>query len=369
MGQEFKFIDLFAGIGGFRIAFEAQGGECVFSSEYDRYAQKTYEAFFRERPDFSEIKKVDPPGDITKIEPSEIPQHNILAAGFPCQPFSLAGVSKKQSLGRPHGFNDPTQGTLFFNVKEIIKAKKPEAFVLENVKNLRSHDGGRTFATIMDTLENELGYTVFTEVIDASHWVPQGRQRVFLVGFRTRQVSKGQKWKVEDFDFSKLSCPEHPISLSEILEESVSPKYTLGPGTWKTLERHKLHHENKGQGFGYGLISPPFGGKKTRTLSARYHKDGAEILIDQGNGQRPRRLTPLECCRLMGYPKECQDFFDLKVNHTTQPVSDTQAYRQFGNSVVVPVVTSIAELMVKELKRAGAFEPTALRRKTAARAA
>jgi DNA (cytosine-5)-methyltransferase 1 len=349
----FRFIDLFAGIGGLRIAFEGAGGKCVFSSEYDKYSQATYEAFFGEKPIFDDILAADPPGDITKILPHQVPDHEILAAGFPCQPFSLAGVSKKQSLGRPHGFDDPTQGTLFFNVKEIIKEKRPEAFLLENVKNLKSHDEGRTFDTIRDELD-KLDYVVEYEVIDAARWTPQHRQRIFIVGFRKPTSTEGQCWNVAKGEF-KLKDVVPSIkrkSLDKILETYVDPKYTLGPGTWDTLVRHKKHHEDKGQGFGYGIIRPPFNGATTRTLSARYHKDGAEILIHQGNDQRPRRLTPLECCRLMGFPKKFQRYFDPKDNERSQPVSDTQAYRQFGNSVSVPVVSDIAKALCATLEKA-----------------
>jgi len=351
--MSFKFIDLFAGIGGFRIAFEAAGGECVFSSEHDKYSQLTYEAFFGEKPVFQNIKQVAPPGDITQIEPEKVPNHNILAAGFPCQPFSLAGVSKKQSLGRPHGFNDPTQGTLFFNIKEIIKAKKPTAFILENVKNLKSHDQGTTYKIIMEQLQS-LNYEVSSEIIDAIHWVPQHRERIFIIGFRKNLSWKGEvkEGNFLKFDFSRVKAEVLKNNgLTNILEKNVNSKYTLGPGTWDTLKRHKKYHEAKGNGFGYGLLKPPFKNLTTRTLSARYHKDGAEILIDQGKDKRPRRLTPLECCRLMGFPQKYQRFFDRQDNEKIQPVSDTQAYRQFGNSLAVPVVTAIAKLICHDLDK------------------
>lgn len=349
--SKFTFIDLFAGIGGIRIGFEQAGGSCVLSAEYDRYAQKTYEAFFGEIPDFHEVEKTDPPGDIKQLPPEAVPYHDILTGGFPCQPFSLAGVSKKQSLGRPHGFDDPTQGTLFFNVKSIIEAQRPKAFLLENVKNLRSHDKGRTFAVIQETL-SDLGYRVHYKVIDAANWLPQHRERIFLVGFRL--PDKDQQWDVDDFSFEDICYPKKPVDLEAVLEPSVPEKYTLGPGTWNTLQRHKAHHAAKGQGFGYGMIEPPFKGKTTRTISARYHKDGAEILISQGEGVRPRRLTPLECSRLMGFPEWCQKFY-LRKEPKKQPVSDTQAYRQFGNSVAVPVVSTIADVMVSALERNGAL--------------
>ncbi len=319
---KFRFIDLFAGIGGIRTAFERSGGDCVFSSEWDKYSRKTYEAFFGEIP----------AGDITKINPVEIPDHEIPTGGFPCQPFSLAGVSAKNSLGRPHGFEDKSQGTLFFNIKEIIKVKNPKAFLLENVKNLRSHDKGRTFEVIKKILTEELGYDIFYKVIDSSGWVPQHRERIYIVGF---QKSLG----IESFifpDAPKQRIPE----LGDMLVKNVDSRYILGQGTWDSLVRHKEHHENLGHGFGYGLIEAPFNGKITRTLSARYHKDGSEILIAREEGNRPRRLTPLECFRLQGFPKELERFFD---GTEPQPVSDTQAYRQFGNSVSVPVVTAIAK--------------------------
>lgn len=352
----FKFIDLFAGIGGIRIAFERAGGTCVFSSEYDKYAQKTYEAYFGHKPDFSDIMPdIDSPGDITQLPPELIPDHDILTGGFPCQPFSLAGVSKKNALGRPHGFDDPTQGTLFFNIKEILRVKRPKAFLLENVKNLRSHDSGRTFEIISSTL-NDLGYRVFDQVIDAGGWVPQHRERIFLCGFRRPEGD--QSWEVHRFfELYQLKPPLDGPALQDILEEEVPEKYTLGPGTWNTLLRHRRYHETQGNGFGYGLIKRPFAGKITRTISARYHKDGAEILIDQPGKERPRRLTPLECSRLMGFPERFQEMFDRN-NDVEQPVSDTQAYRQFGNSVAVPLVTDIARLMVDKLIEVGALSIT-----------
>lgn len=352
MKAEFNFIDLFAGIGGIRIAFEKNGGNCVFSSEYDKFSQITYEAYFGKKPIFNEICDVEPPGDITKIDPKLIPDHDILTAGFPCQPFSLAGVSKKNSLGRPHGFEDPTQGTLFFNIKSILEEKQPKAFLLENVKNLRSHDKGRTYNVIQETLQG-LGYNIFDRVIDASGWVPQHRERIFIVGFRGKK--NGQNWEVNDFPelYSlKNKSNKHP-SLAKILEPDVAEKYTLTDKTWATLKRHKAFHEAKGQGFGYQLLLPPFDKTITRTLSARYHKDGAEILIYQ-EGKNPRRLTPLECSRLMGFPLSYNKFYKGNAKYP-QPVSDTQAYRQFGNSVVVPVVESVAKLIISKLCSVGAL--------------
>jgi DNA (cytosine-5)-methyltransferase 1 len=358
----FTFIDLFAGIGGIRLAFQGAGGACVFSSEYDHNAQKTYEAYFGEKPHFEDVFPTVPPGDITKLTPhlkenaELIPDHDILGAGFPCQPFSLAGVSKKQSLGRKHGFEDPTQGTLFFDVKEILAAKKPKAFLLENVKNLVSHDNKRTFSVITDTLTG-LGYNIFPRIIDAAGWVPQHRERIYIVGFRNSKIAPSQNWSIESFpELYELAPPKNGgVDLTDVLEKDVPEKYTLGLGTWNTLVRHKAHHESLGQGFGYGMIMPPFKGKITRTISARYHKDGAEILIYQGEDRRPRRLTPLECCRLMGFPADFQKLYS-RDPHSTPPVSDTQAYRQFGNSVAVPVVEAIAKIVVKRLHKEGALE-------------
>lgn len=320
-----KFIDLFAGIGGIRIAFEQHGCECVFSSEIDRFAVETYEQYFGDKPH----------GDITKIKADSIPSHEILTGGFPCQPFSLAGVSKLQSLGRQHGFADPTRGTLFFEIKRIISNRQPKAFLLENVKNLEGHDGGKTFAVIEKALRS-LGYTLSVQVIDAAGWVPQHRERIFLVGFHS---SLG----VKEGEFVFPTPPAKRVDLTEVLEPRVNGKYVLGDAVWKTLQRHKAYHESKGNGFGYGLIKRPFKGKTTRTLSARYHKDGSEILIDRGTGKNPRRLTPLECARLQGFPADFQQMFSAGVEH---PVSDTQAYRQFGNSVAVPLLTDIAGAIV-----------------------
>jgi len=356
--SKFTFIDLFAGIGGIRIAFEKAGGECVFSSEYDKFAQITYKTFFGGSPDFSDIKEVDPPGDITKLPPDLVPDHDILTGGFPCQPFSLAGVSKKNSLGMPHGFDDPTQGTLFFNIKEIINAKRPVAFMLENVKNLKNHDKGKTYQVISKTLKN-LNYTVFDNIIDGQYWVPQHRERIYIIGFRNPEADPENKqtWKVEEFkEFTEMEMPEQRLyELDEMLNPEPLKISMVPPGTWRTLVRHKKYHQEQGNGFGYGLNRPPFRGQVTRTLSARYHKDGAEILIDEG-WERPRRLTPGECSRLMGFPPEYQDYFsEEKYMNNEMPVSRTQAYRQFGNSVVVPVVTELAKLIRAKLIELKAF--------------
>lgn len=312
--SRFKFIDLFAGIGGIRLAFQNQGGKCVFTSEWDKFAKKTYEANFGEVPF----------GDITKIKESEIPEHDILLAGFPCQPFSIAGVSKKNSLGRNHGFLDKTQGTLFFDVARIIKQKRPKAFMLENVKNLMSHDKGHTFEVIYNTLD-ELGYSLHFRVLDGQHFVPQHRERIIIVGFN-KNVFGGQ----EKFQFSKL--PEPNNRFSQILEPQPEEKYTLTNNLWDYLQNYAKKHRAKGNGFGFGMTDL---NGISRTLSARYYKDGSEILIPQ-SGRNPRRLTPRECARLMGYP-----------DNYLIPVSDNQAYRQFGNSVIVPLIESVAKAMVK----------------------
>ncbi len=311
---DFKFIDLFCGIGGFRLAFERAGGKCAFSCDWDANARKTYAANFGD----------EPYGDIHKIAVADIPAHDILCAGFPCQPFSIAGVSKKNSLGRKHGFDDEKQGNLFFSIAEIIDFYKPAAFVLENVKNLKSHDKGRTFKIIYDTLTEALGYNVYTQIIDARSVVPQHRERIFLVGFKPER----------EYIFPKF--PAVGPKLQSILEDTVSEKYTLTDNLWTYLQKYAEKHRKAGNGFGFGMVT---GQDTTRTLSARYHKDGSEILLSQGDNSNPRRLTPRECARLMGYP----DSFKITV-------SDTQAYRQFGNSVVVPVVERVAKSVVNALQ-------------------
>ena len=316
--QKFTFIDLFAGIGGMRIAYERAGGKCVYSSEWNKYSQQTYKANFGDEPD----------GDITKVDAEkDIPDHDILVAGFPCQPFSIAGVSKKQSMGRATGFEDKTQGTLFFDVCRILKTKRPKAFMLENVKNLCSHDKGNTFRIIMESLD-ELDYEVYYQILDGQYFVPQHRERIIIVGFDRKRYGDNIQFK---FDI-KPKKPK-PV-LEDILEKSVDPKYTLTDKLWIYLQNYAAKHRAAGNGFGYG-IAPRDG--ITRTLSARYYKDGSEILIEQ-EGKNPRRLTPRECARLQGFP---EDF--------VIPVSDTQAYRQFGNSVVVPLMENVAKLIVKEI--------------------
>lgn len=317
----FRFIDLFCGIGGFRIAFERAGGKCVFSSDWDKFSQITYQENFGERPH----------GDIHAVAVADIPLHDILCGGFPCQPFSIAGVSKKISLGRKHGFDDERQGNLFFEIANILEFHRPAAFVLENVKNLKSHDKGRTFEIIHRTLTEALGYTVYHKIIDAKPVVPQHRERIFLVGFREKRY----------FEFPEL--PGEGPKLETILEPSADPKYTLTDHLWKYLQDYAAKHKAAGNGFGFGLVT---GKDVARTLSARYYKDGSEILVSQGKKKNPRRLTPRECARLMGFPE------DFKI-----PVSDTQAYKQFGNSVVVPVVERIAAEVIRALIRPQEYVP------------
>jgi DNA (cytosine-5)-methyltransferase 1 len=331
--RKFTFIDLFAGIGGIRHAFEEAGGRCVFTSEWNTFAQKTYLANFPHE----EGHRME--GDITKVDAADVPDHHVLLAGFPCQPFSIAGVSKKNALGRPHGFQDKTQGTLFYDVARIIAEKRPHAFLLENVKNLVSHDNGNTFKTILNVLRDELGYEVHYRVIDGQHFVPQHRERIIIVGFR----------HAAGFTWDDLRLPQstkrmadilHPQDGSEAPEDrwtagakaKVDVRYTLTPKLWEYLQNYAAKHKAAGNGFGFGLVT---GKSVARTLSARYYKDGSEILVSQGSRKRPRRLTPRECARLMGFP----DTFQI-------PVSDTQAYKQFGNSVVVPVIQEVARIMV-----------------------
>jgi len=308
-----RFIDLFAGIGGMRIPFEKAGATCVFSSEIDKFARQTYAANFGEEAH----------GDITKIDARVIPEFDILVGGFPCQPFSLAGVPKYESLGYQHGFNNETKGTLFFDIVRILEYHKPKAFLLENVKNLKSHDKGNTFDIVISALE-KLGYSVTYQVIDAASVVPQHRERIFLVGFK------------EEHTFEFPTYPEKGrIILRDILKRRVPAKYTITDNLWAYLKKRKEEQKAKGNGFGYNLSKRA---EIARTLSARYGKDGSEILIEQ-QGKNPRRLTPRECARLMGF----SDDFVI-------PVSDTQAYKQFGNAVVVKVVEPIADAMVQALE-------------------
>jgi|TARA_B110000971_G_scaffold140935_1_gene144077 DNA (cytosine-5)-methyltransferase 1 len=335
----FRFIDLFAGIGGIRLGFEANGGKCVFTSEWNKFAQKTYMENFPQDTNHTFV------GDITTVDEQDIPDHDVLLAGFPCQPFSIAGVSKKNAMGKPHGFECTTQGTLFFDVARIIAEKRPKAFLLENVKNLLSHDKGNTFKVVIETLEKELGYVVHYKVIDGQHFVPQHRERILIVGFKEET----------DFTWDDLQLPEKgAVKMSSILhsqngeEEAEEPytegskakinaKYTLTPNLWTYLQGYAEKHRKAGNGFGFGLVDND---SVARTLSARYYKDGSEILVSQGKRKRPRRLTPRECARLMGFPE-----------HFKIPVSDTQAYRQFGNSVVMPVMQEVARIMTPHIEQ------------------
>nr|WP_257264131.1 DNA (cytosine-5-)-methyltransferase [Endozoicomonas sp. ONNA2] len=365
---EFQFIDLFAGIGGIRKGFEAIGGECVFTSEWNKYAVQTYKANYYSDPDKhifnSDIREVTLSAShpvmekwVTTYVDKHVPDHDVLLAGFPCQPFSLAGVSKKNALGRAHGFECKTQGTLFFDVARIIEVKRPSAFVLENVKNLKSHDKGNTFKIITETLE-ELGYWVADmenmtpkdpKIIDGQHFVPQHRERIVLVGFR-KDLNVHEGFTLKDI---KREFPKQRLQFSDLLDAEVDEKYILTPRLWEYLYEYAKKHQAKGNGFGYGLVDPTQPSAVARTLSARYHKDGSEILVDRGwnkqlgitnfrdetnQANRPRRLTPRECARLMGFEQPGEATFKI-------PVSDTQAYKQFGNSVVVPVFSAVARLM------------------------
>ena len=308
----FRFVDLFAGIGGLRLGFETIGGECAYSVEWDKYARRTYEANF-ELPEGNDIRDVE-----------RLPAHDLLLAGFPCQPFSIAGVTKKTSLGRPHGFTDQTQGTLFFEVARLLGENRPPVFLLENVKNLLRHDKGRTFFVIRNALD-ELGYNVTHTVIDSRPWVPQKRERVFIVGLDRDVFGERQ------FVFPEQPDPETGPVMGSVLEPSTTEKYLKSEQVWEYLQAYHRKHAAAGNGFGYGLVGPD---DVARTLSARYYKDGSEILVRTEEGKPPRMLTPRECARLMGFPES------FKI-----VVSDTQAYRQFGNAVVVDVVAFIARAL------------------------
>lgn len=304
--SKYKVIDLFAGIGGIRLGFESQNCESVFSSEWDKSAQKTYQA------NFDEI----PYGDITKIDPEEIPQFDILLGGFPCQPFSQAGLKK--------GFAD-TRGTLFFDVAKIINYHRPKVVFLENVKRFKTHDGGNTFEVVKATLE-EMGYEVHAQILNAKNFgVPQNRERIYIIGFLGKT-----NFKFPDGIISKKT-------LGEILEKNVNSKYTTSDKLWAGHQRRKKEHREKGNGFGYSLFNEK--SEYTSTISARYYKDGSEILIEQ-KGKNPRKLTPREAARLQGFP---EDF--------VIPVSDNQAYKQFGNSVAVPVIKELAKRVIIELEK------------------
>lgn len=329
---QFSFVDLFAGIGGMRKGFESAGGECVFTCEWDKYCQQTYRANFGDE---------DIAGDIRDVAASSIPAHDVLLAGFPCQPFSIAGVSKKNALDRPHGFACETQGTLFFDIARILEHHRPRIFLLENVRNLKSHDRGRTFHTICAALRDDLGYGISHRVINARGWVPQNRERIFILGVRDGTPLDLGDLTLPDMDEGPLlDTVLHPEDGSEMPEPhytfgdggQVSERYTLSDHLWMYLQDYAAKHRERGNGFGYGLVD---GARTARTLSARYYKDGSEILVDQVDGN-PRRLTPRECARLMGFDDSGGEPFAI-------PVSDTQAYKQFGNAVVVPVVEHIAD--------------------------
>lgn len=366
--HDFTFIDLFAGIGGIRKGFEDANGKCVFTSEYDKYAVRTYQANFHCDHDIhGDIKEITQPEGMSKKQAyahitKMIPDHDVLLAGFPCQPFSIAGVSKKNSLGRAHGFEDDTQGTLFFDVARIIEAKKPVAVMLENVKNLKSHDRGKTFRVIMNTLD-ELGYEVADrefdnsasdpKVINGKNFVPQNRERIVLVAFRKDLGGTGDL-TLRDV---KQFFPKKEPKVGDILEpvNAVESKYTLTPKLWKYLKDYADKHKAAGNGFGYGKVTAE--DRSTRTLSARYYKDGSEVLVDRGPRKRPRRLTPRECARLMGFDAFGESRFVI-------PVSDTQAYKQFGNSVVVPVFSAVAKIMRPYIIKAKALNETPVKAST-----
>ncbi|MDE2016917.1 MAG: DNA (cytosine-5-)-methyltransferase [Hyphomicrobiales bacterium] len=348
MGGGFRFVDLFAGIGGMRRGFEAVGGECVFTCEWDRFAQATYRANFP--GDGHDIA-----GDVRAVRSQDVPAHDVLLAGFPCQPFSIAGVSKKNALNRPHGFACEAQGTLFFEVARLLRDLRPKAFVLENVKNLLSHDGGRTFRVIEDVLARELGYSVSARVIDARRFVPQHRERIFVVGFAEPNAFDIDALRLPPAEAGpRLGAILHPEDGGETVEApytrgrraTVDPRYVLSDHLWGYLRAYAEKHRARGNGFGYGLVGP---GDVSRTLSARYFKDGSEILVKRG-ARNPRRLTPRECARLMGFDAPGRAPFAI-------PVSDTQAYRQFGNSVAPPVVEAVARAVapfVAKARRAAA---------------
>lgn len=333
--EDFTFIDLFAGIGGIRKGFEQAGGKCLYTSEWDLYAQKTYSNNY---PSEHPIN-----GDITKVDASDIPDHDILLAGFPCQPFSIAGVSKKKSLGRPTGFEYKTQGTLFFDVARIIKGKQPKAFVLENVKNLKSHDKGHTFEVIWETLTKDLGYTCDYKIFDGQCWVPQHRERIVIVGFKDKINFSLEDMFLPNKGEIKLSSILHKTDGTEpkliqdgdkyfdFENDKVLDKYTLTDNLWAYLQAYAQKHRSMGNGFGYGLVKPD---DIARTLSARYYKDDSEILVWQDENKNPRRLTPRECARLMGYP----DDYII-------PVSDTKAYMLFGNSSILPQYNFITKYL------------------------
>ena len=311
---QFSFIDLFAGIGGFRLAMQKNGGKCVFSSEWDKHAKKTYMANFGEVPF----------GDIRDIDEKSIPDHDVLCAGFPCQPFSLAGVSARNSINTEHGFSCKTQGTLFFDIARIVAEKRPKIVLLENVKNLIRHDKGKTFKIIKHTMK-ELGYSFSHSLTDASSLVPQKRIRCYMVCLRDTE---------KKFDFPLIDG--EAIPLKSILEKNVDEKFTISNKLWAGHQRRTKNNLARGTGFTAFCADIE---KPSHTIVARYGKDGKECLIPQ-KGQNPRMLTPRECARLQGFPEK----FII-------PVAKTSAYKQFGNSVAVPVVSRIGEKIFKTLEQ------------------
>lgn len=332
----FKFIDLFAGIGGFRSAMTSLGGTCVFTNEWDKYACKTYQTWYGDEDVHA--------GDINEINiADEIPDHDVLCAGFPCQPFSLAGVSKKASLGRAHGFECAAQGNLFFRIMDIVDEKRPPVLFLENVKNLKSHDKGNTWRVIEKNLADRQ-YTVFSKIIDARSWVPQHRERFFIICF-----DKHVFGHMEESDFGFPDTPDQPNPLlGEVLHKSAPErKYMLSDKLWAYLQGYAEKHRKKGNGFGYSLFGR---GDVARTLSARYHKDGSEVLIKQRGWKNPRRLTPFEARDLMGFDDRYARLFGHS-DGFPQVVSDTQAYRQYGNAVVPKVVEAVGKQVVNAMTK------------------
>lgn len=316
-----RTADLFCGIGGIRLGMSQALGDrmdVVFSSDINKFSRQTYEANFGD----------EPVGDIRQVDAADIPDIDLLLAGFPCTTFSAAGIAKRHSLGMGTGFEDKTQGTLFFEVARILDGKRPRAFLLENVKNLLSHDRGRTWKTIEDVLTNDLGYHVWHKVIDAQGWIPQHRERTYIVGFADDVP----------FSFDGITPSGHGTVGEDVLlpPDEVPDRYVLSDRMWAWHQAHRAKHAAAGNGYGYSIVYPD--DDHTRTLTAHYHKDGAEALVYMGEGRNPRKLMPRECARLMGFP----DTFEI-------PVFDTQAYRQFGNSVAVPVVRAVGERMAKFL--------------------
>jgi len=330
--SSFTFIDLFAGIGGFHLGLKKNGGACVYANEWDKYSNLTYAAWFPNTGvDARDLRTIDIKGDI--------PRHDVLAGGFPCQPFSLAGVSKKNSMGLKHGFSDAKQGNLFLHICKIVENRQPKVIFLENVKNLISHDKGRTWKTIQQRLD-ELDYEVKWKVIDAVDWVPQHRERIYIVAFRRKSFTKTE---IASFEFPK--SPKRQPKLKEILDAKPQKKYMLSDKLWAYLVAYAKKHQVKGNGFGYSIADID---SHSRTLSARYYKDGSEILISQKRWQNPRRLSPSEAARLMGFD---ESWGKGHGNGFPQVVSDSQAYRQFGNSVCPHVVAAIGSQIKQILQK------------------